>query len=182
MTGDMRQAIRREIAAIEAFDAREARDIGRALAWIDSGAELCRREKPATPPRHLVSYFALVEEDWILLVDHINAQLWLPSGGHVEPGESPAECVAREVHEELGIAADFLHPAPIFLTETETVGLTAGHSDISLWFALRGRKDQALDFDASEFHAIRWFHRDALPLDRMEPNLLRFMAKLQRLG
>lgn len=148
---------------------------------MDSGAELFRREKPATPPRHLVSYFALIDGDWILLVDHINAKLWLPSGGHVELGETPAQTVEREVQEELGISADFLFPDPIFLTVTETVGLTAGHVDVSLWFALKGNRAQPLDFDRSEFHDVQWFHRTDLPLERAEPNLLRFMRKLESL-
>ncbi|MEE3919135.1 NUDIX domain-containing protein [Micromonospora sp. BRA006-A] len=31
--------------------------------------------------------------------------MWLPSGGHVEPGEHPADTVRRELREELGVAA-----------------------------------------------------------------------------
>jgi hypothetical protein len=37
---------------------------------------------------------------------------------------------------------------------------------------------KTLDFDRSEFHAIRRFHRDDLPLDRAEPHLARFIQKL----
>ncbi|MFN4101044.1 MAG: NUDIX domain-containing protein [Pararhodobacter sp.] len=177
----MRALIRADLRAITPVDAVEEQHIRGSLDWIDSGAELFRRKKPDTPPRHLVSYFALIDGDWILLVDHINAGLWLPSGGHVEPGEAPRQTVEREVREELGIAADFLFPYPVFLTVTETVGLSAGHVDVSLWYALKGCREQALDFDRSEFHAVCWFHRDALPLDRMEPNLLRFMGKLGQL-
>lgn len=176
----MRSIIRAELQAIVALDAVEERQIMDSVAWVDSGAELFRREKPAVPPRHLVSYFALIDSDWILLVDHINAGLWLPSGGHVEIGETPAQTVQREVQEELGIAADFLFPNPIFLTVTETVGITAGHIDVSLWFALKGNRAQPIDFDRSEFHGVKWFHRSDLPLQR-EPNLLRFMQKLAAL-
>jgi hypothetical protein len=31
-------------------------------------------------PKHLVSYFALVDADHILLIDHKHAQSWLPTG------------------------------------------------------------------------------------------------------
>ena len=45
--------------------------------------------KPATPPKHLVSYVVPTDPETgdILLVDHRNAQLWIPPGGHVDPGE-----------------------------------------------------------------------------------------------
>ncbi|MEV4702232.1 NUDIX domain-containing protein [Actinoplanes sp. NPDC049316] len=40
----------------------------------------------------------------VLLVDHRNARLWLPPGGHVEPGEAPAVTAGRELAEELGVS------------------------------------------------------------------------------
>ena len=98
----MRQNIRNELCSIAPLDELERRHIAEALAWIDSGAELCRLAKPATPPQHLVSYFVVVDDGHVLLVDHRNAQLWLPSGGHVEAGEHPRETVVRELQEELG--------------------------------------------------------------------------------
>ena len=98
----MRSAIRQEVASIEPFDAIEHAHRQDVLAWIDAGAELCRLHKPATPAKHLVAYFVLVDEDHVLLVDHKNARLWLPSGGHVEPGEHPRATVARELEEDSG--------------------------------------------------------------------------------
>lgn len=152
---DLRSQIRAEVAGITPFDAAEAEDIRAALAWIDSGAELFRQAKPATPPQHLVSYFAVVDGDHVLLVDHVSAGLWLPPGGHVEPGEHPRETVTREAVEELGLTAAFLQDAAQFLTITRTVGATPGHLDVSVWYVLAGRRDQALDFDRGEFHGIR---------------------------
>src|SRR5882724_7728074 len=101
----MRAHIRDELMAIAPLDATEREHLADALLWVDSGAELCRIAKPATPPKHLVSYFAVVDAGHILLVDHKNAQLWLPAGGHVEPGEHPRTTVSRELEEELGITA-----------------------------------------------------------------------------
>ena len=87
----MRAEIREEVELIQPLDALEQESKLDVLSWIDSGAELCRLEKPATPPQHLISYFAVVDGDHILLVDHINAELWLPTGGHVDPGEHPRD-------------------------------------------------------------------------------------------
>lgn len=74
-----RHQIRLEIASITPGDAVEARHRTDALSWVDSGVELIRQSKPATPPQHLVSYFAVVSDDGhILLVDHKNAQRSAP--------------------------------------------------------------------------------------------------------
>jgi 8-oxo-dGTP diphosphatase len=148
------------------------------LAWIDSGVELCRLQKPAVPPKHLISYFAVVDGDYLLLVDHINAELWLPTGGHVEPAEHPRTTVVREAKEELCLDGEFLHDQPVFLTITETVGKTAGHTDVSIWYVLRGNRHAELVFDTSEFHSVRWFHRDEVPLGRTDKHMRRFLQKL----
>jgi 8-oxo-dGTP diphosphatase len=99
-----RAAIRQEIAAVNPGDDVEKRCQQDVLAWLDSGAALCRTRKPATPDKHLVSYFVVVDSSQhaVLLVDHRKAQLWLPTGGHVEPGEHPRMTVRREANEELG--------------------------------------------------------------------------------
>jgi 8-oxo-dGTP pyrophosphatase MutT (NUDIX family) len=174
----MRSAIRDEVAAIEPFDALERTHRTDALAWIDSGAPLCRTQKPATPPIHLVSYFVLVDDDHVLLVDHKNAGLWLPTGGHVETDEHPRATVARELREELGL--DLIDPPgmPLMLTISQTVGISAGHTDVSLWYVIDGDRTVALNFDAEEFHAVQWFRCNEAPLSRSDPHLARFLAKL----
>ncbi len=174
----MRVAIREEVDLIQPLDGLERETKIDVLAWIDSGAELCRREKPATPPKHLISYFAVVDGDHILLVDHINAELWLPTGGHVDPGEHPRDTALREAREELSLDGKFLKEGPVFITITETVGKTAGHTDVSLWYVLRGDRNSSLVFDTSEFHDAQWFHKDDVPLDRTDKHMSRFLQKL----
>jgi 8-oxo-dGTP diphosphatase len=174
----MRERIRREITRVVPFDDIERMHRADALAWIDSGAELCRRARPATPPKHLVSYVAVVDGKSILLVDHRNARLWLPTGGHVEPGEHPRATVARELEEELGFPCPHDVEAPAMITCTETVGTTAGHVDVSLWYVVRAARTQRLSYAADEFVDVRWFAFDELPLSRTDPHLARFVAKL----
>jgi 8-oxo-dGTP pyrophosphatase MutT (NUDIX family) len=174
----MRDVIRSEIAGIEPLDALEQEHQAGALAWIDSGAALFRLAKPATPPKHLVSYFALVDAEHILLVDHKDAGLWLPSGGHVEPGEHPRATVVRELQEELGVTAAHAIDFPLMITCTTTVGASAGHDDVSLWYVVHRARELPLVFDTGEFHSVRWFPFADAPLARSDPHLGRFIAKL----
>lgn len=174
----MRTEIRKEVESISAIDDIEQAAKLDVLSWIDSGVDICRTEKPATPAKHLVSYFAVIDDEHILLVDHINAELWLPTGGHVEPDEHPRTAALREAKEELSIDGEFLHESPIFVTITETVGKTAGHTDVSLWYTLRGDRHRDISFDESEFRTVRWFHKDEVPLGRSDVNMARFLKKL----
>ncbi|TFW07269.1 NUDIX hydrolase [Oxalobacteraceae bacterium OM1] len=174
----MRSTIRSEVLALEPCDELEAAHIADVCGWIDSGVELCRLQKPATPPKHLVSYFVVVDGDHVLLVDHKNAQLWLPTGGHVEPGEHPWDTVIREAKEELQMDATPLFDRPLFLTVTSTVGLTVGHIDVSLWYVLKGDRRLPIHFDEQEFNAATWFHVSGVPLERSDPHMSRFLQKL----
>lgn len=155
--------------------------------WLKSGVNPFRLKKPDVPPKHLVSYFVLVDPSHrsILLVDHIKAQLWLPSGGHVQLNESPCDAVMREAEEEFGIQATFLHnnDKPFFVTVTQTVGLTPGHTDVSSWYLLRGNVHDKMRHDRREFTDVEWFTFDEImetdPLI-FDPHLQRFTTKLAR--
>ena len=45
------------VAGLRPVDAQEAADQAAAMEWIESGGPLFRTAAPATPPKHLVSYF-----------------------------------------------------------------------------------------------------------------------------
>lgn len=170
------------VAAIEPLDVLEREHRDSTLEWIRSGAPIFRTKKPDVPPKHLVSYFALVDDrrGKVLLVDHKLAGLWLPSGGHVEPDEDPRATVVRELAEELILAADFIQPEPLFITVTRVDG-GGGHTDVSLWYLLRGDSSRAIEFDRGEFHGVRWFGFDEIPFERSDPHMRRFITKLRAL-
>jgi 8-oxo-dGTP pyrophosphatase MutT (NUDIX family) len=156
------------------------------LAWLLETDDVFRRAKPATPSPHLVSYFVLHDDrdGGVLLVDHVGANLWLPAGGHVEPGEHPAATVRREMWEELGVPAVFskMGERPFFVTVTETVGRQhERHTDMSLWFLLEGRREQVFTPDQAEFRTIRWWTPDELAAadpTRFDPHMTRMIRKL----
>lgn len=177
----IRENIHHLISAIIPYDDVEQEHINDTRLWIESGAPIFRVQKPDVPNKHLVSYFVLFDDVYqkILLVDHKKALLWLPAGGHVEIDEDPKTTASRECLEELNVTADFWSPHPLFVTSTLTVGLTAGHTDVSLWYVLKGDSNKAYEFDQSEFNDIRWFRLDEIPHDKSDPHMRRFIEKLK---
>lgn len=174
----------RDITPGDAVEAEHREDT---LRWLEATDDVFRRVKPATPERHLVSYVAILDpaDRSTLLVDHINAGLWLPPGGHVEPGEHPAETARRETREELGIEPVFIEDAarPSFLTVTRTTGADRGHLDVSLWFLLVGERGMPLTIDRAEFTDARWWTPadvQAAEPERFDPHYRRFVTKVRR--
>ncbi|MFK3985250.1 NUDIX domain-containing protein [Micromonospora sp. NPDC050397] len=173
------------VSGVEPADELEAQHRLETLRWLESTDDVFRRVKPATPPRHLVSYVVPIDrtDGSLLLVDHINAGLWLPPGGHVEPDEHPAQTARREAEEELGITTDSaFEERPTFLTVTRTVGMDAGHTDVSLWFLVYSDRQQPLRIDHSEFREARWWSLaevQATDGSRFDPHFTRFLAKLR---
>jgi 8-oxo-dGTP diphosphatase len=175
------------VAGITPFDALESDHLADTLHWLEGTDDVFRRAKPAIPARHLVSYVVVVDQATsdVLLVDHINAGLFLPPGGHVEPDEHPVAAARRECREELGIDADFADSGdqPAFVTVTTTVGIDSGHTDVSLWFVAPGSREMQLTFDEVEFSGGRWWsledvtEADATTLD---PHFGRFLKKMRR--
>lgn len=182
----MRETIVTLVEAIAPFDELEREHRNDTLEWIRSGVEIFRIAKPDTPPKHLVSYFVVVDPQntSILLVDHINADKWLPTGGHVEHGENPKRTVERESIEELGITADFLFEDPVFVSQMTTVGKAAGHRDVCLWYVIRGDVDDTIIYEKREFNGVRWFTFDEVletDVALLDEHLHRFVSKLKTL-
>jgi 8-oxo-dGTP pyrophosphatase MutT (NUDIX family) len=180
-SNSIRKHIHTLIRAIIPYDDVEQEHINDTCLWIESGEPIFRVQKPDVPNKHLVSYFVLFDDvhQKILLVDHKKALLWLPSGGHVEIDEDPKTTVERECLEELGVRADFWAPDPFFITSTLTVGLTAGHTDVSLWYVLKGDSHATYQFDEEEFNKVRWFRLDDIPYEKSDPHMRRFIEKLK---
>jgi 8-oxo-dGTP pyrophosphatase MutT (NUDIX family) len=177
----MRSKIFQMVDAIVPLDDMEEAHISFTKKWIVSGAEIFRIAKPAMPDPHLVAYFLLIDQlaGKVLLVNHKKAGLWLPAGGHVEINEHPKATVQRELMEELGVEPDFIAYDPVSLTVTKTVGETAGHTDVSLWYILRGSSDQNYEFDPKEFMQIQWFQPEEISFDQADPHLKRCIQKLK---
>jgi 8-oxo-dGTP pyrophosphatase MutT (NUDIX family) len=178
-----RESLKKLIQAISPLDDVEKAHIEDALTWIDSGADLYRLQKPDIPSKHLVSYFVVYDQsrDLYLQVAHKLAGLWLPSGGHVEPGEDPEETVRRECVEELGVSAKFVQKQPLMVTVTQTIG-QGEHWDVSLWYLLNGSSSDDFEWDRREFSEIRWWPKDEITahgVEYFDPHILRFITKVE---
>lgn len=182
MTSVIRKEILTAISSIISFDVIEREHLDFVKGWIASGAEIFRIAKPDKPNIHLVSYFIVIDPhtNELLLVDHKKAELWLPPGGHVELNEHPKETVKREAQEELGIEAEFMLEDPLFLTVTNTVGNVSRHTDVSLWYVLKGNRQIPVKFDTEELHQIQWFHQKEIPYERTDPHMKRFVDKVMK--
>ena len=89
---DLRAVIGELVRRVRPVDAQEAADQAATVAWIASGLPLFRTAAPATPPRHLVSYFVPLDAPGrsVLLGDHVKSGLWLPPGAPSRPFRRPA--------------------------------------------------------------------------------------------
>lgn len=181
--------VSRVLQDVATCDDLEAEHLDAVFMWLDSTDDVFRRAKPATPSPHLVSYFVPVDAaaERVLLVEHRKSGLWLPPGGHLEPGEDPWDATVRECREELGVPAEPLFtgvPSPLFVTWTPTVGVVP-HIDVSLWYVIKGEAGVDLDWDRREFASVRWWPLADLahPDERFDPHTWRFVAKLRsRIG
>ena len=177
---DARSSIVATIRNIKPFDERERLHIQDTIEWINSGAEIFRIKKPDIPPKHLGTYFVVLNDACteMLLVDHKKAQLWIPPGGHVDLNEHPTSTIKRECQEELGIEANFIFPEPIFLTQSRVGDVACTHVDVNIWYALRCSNKEMINFDPNEFNDVQWILLDELPFDKTDRDLKRFVRKL----
>lgn len=176
----MRQTIALIIERIVPLDTREQEHQKAILNWISSGEEIFRIKRPDIPNQHLSTYAVLVDFDreQVLLTEHKKSGLWLPGGGHVDYGENPKDTAVRELAEEFSIKGTPLTEHPFFVAITPTVGPTAGHVDVGLWFVFLQNSSIRIDYDLSEFASIRWFPWSDLP-HNVDKDMGRFMQKLE---
>lgn len=134
--------------------------------------------------RHLTASAAVIDTraHAVLLVWHRATALWMLPGGHIEPGESPAEAALREVLEETGvrarIAGDPLdlpgmewQPSPIVTAVIPAPAKPArpgkpaedAHLHVDLLFAATGDITAPITVALAEVGEVRWEPIDDLP-------------------
>lgn len=66
-------------------------------------------------PHHIHVACAIIEQDGLVLAAQRSATMSLPlkwefPGGKIDPGETPKECLQRELMEEMGVCVDVVKP------------------------------------------------------------------------
>lgn len=80
----------------------------------------------------LVTSGYILHQDRVLLVAHSTLGSWLPPGGHIEEGETPDECVLREIAEETGFDALIVSGGVAYGGEKSPIRITPLHRPIAV--------------------------------------------------
>lgn len=101
----------------------------------------------------------IVVRDGKLLLVRNQRGLWSTPGGHLDFGESPDACAARETFEETGITVRNVE----FVAITNDVLAELGEHYLTVW--MRGDADRASAQigDTVEIKELGWFFPDHLP-------------------
>ena len=62
--------------------------------------------------RHFTATGFVVNKKSVLLHWHNKLSMWLPPGGHIEPGEDPEQAIIREVLEETSLVVKVINTGP----------------------------------------------------------------------
>src|SRR3954471_12540529 len=101
----------------------------------------------------------IVVRDGRLLLVRNQRGFWSTPGGHMDFGESPDTCAARETLEETGVSVTNLE----FVAITNDVLADAGKHYLTVWMRGDAGIASAQISDAAEIAEVGWFSPDQLP-------------------
>jgi len=131
-------------------------------------------EPAAQPVIRVSAVLAVDDAGRLLVVRKRGTEVWMQPGGKPEPGETPAETLARELHEELGVALDpaELEPLGTFTTDAANEAGTTLIADV---FAARIEHPVVAD---AEIDAVQWMHPREFAHHQLAPLITQHMLAL----
>jgi len=144
--------VRRLVTDHVSGDEREAAAKARFLVELDRLRRPCDE---TADPVHVTASAVVVGRRGTVLHRHRRLGLWLQPGGHIDPGERPAEAAVRECREETGL--EVVHPAGgPRLVHLDVHQGAAGHTHLDLRFCVLG-PDRDPAPPPGESPDVRWF-------------------------
>jgi 8-oxo-dGTP diphosphatase len=104
----------------------------------------------------------LMREDRVLLMKRKGPHgpgTWTVPGGHMDLGETPEQCGAREAREEVGVEVVDLR----FQAITNDIFESEGRQSITIWMEGRIQAGEPRIVSEEEGSEVGWFAWDALP-------------------
>lgn len=175
---DLRETVRRQVAAHTGVDRVERRMIERFLELFDGLESPLDQRADAV---HVTGSAFVVGRRGVVLLRHRRLGIWLQPGGHIDPGETPWEAALREAREETGLdlaPIDFDAPGRPRLAHVDVHAGGRGHTHLDLRYVVGG-DDSDPSPPPDESQQIGWFSVERaveLAGDR------RLAAALARLG
>ena len=148
-----REEVLRSIADHLPADPWETNSRRRALALLRWLSDPLDRD---ADPTHVTGSAIVVSEDGrVLMHRHRRLGLWLQPGGHLEPGEMPADAAVRETLEETGIRAHHPSGGPA-LVHVDLHEGPGAHLHLDLRYRLRASPGQPIAPAMGESRAVAW--------------------------
>lgn len=148
-------ALLRTLGRHRPADDAEAAALDRFLAEID---RLPHPLDEAADPVHVTASAVVAGRRGTLLHRHKRLGMWLQPGGHLDPGEEPADAARRETTEETGLRVTTPAAAPT-LIHVDVHQAARGHTHLDLRYLLIG-PDAPPAPPPGESPAVRWFSWD----------------------
>lgn len=166
--------LRAAVMARDPVDVREKESVERILTELD---RLPRPFDEHADAVHVTGSAVVVGPRGVVLHRHRKLGLWLQPGGHIDPGETPAQAARREAEEETGL--ELGHPRGIpHLVHVDVHPGPHGHTHLDIRFLLEaGDEDPAPGPEESQ--DVRWFDWDEA-IDIADPGLRGALVALRR--
>jgi 8-oxo-dGTP pyrophosphatase MutT (NUDIX family) len=164
------------VVARTPVDEREERSIER------FAAELNRLERPYdedADPVHVTGSAFVVSTRGIVLHLHKRMGLWLQPGGHIDPGESPADAALREAVEETGLVRLHHPPDGPRLVHVDAHDGPRGHFHLDVRYVFEAPADAEPKPPPGESPDCRWFDWDEA-LAVADPGLAGYLRHARR--
>jgi 8-oxo-dGTP pyrophosphatase MutT (NUDIX family) len=123
-------------------------------------AELARLRRPFDRDAdlvHLTGSMLVTGSRGVVLHRHKRLGLWLQPGGHIDPGEEPADAALREAREETGLDCGWT-PRGRQLLHVDVHPAAHGHTHLDLRYLAAAEGEPAPP--PGESQAVRWFARE----------------------